>query len=381
MDKTIKAGIIADSINQQGNRVTTYILTYHRIIHAELLTHRLFSRNAASSRAIPAKKMIKMIEEDPFIPIAWQKAHKGMQGTEYITDPELIKIERDEWLKDVNYELESAKKRISRGITKQLINRRLEDAQWYTVILTATEYDNFFELRCPQYKMNVNNSISDSKEVWKCFKSKKDYNKALLKYWDKTKSVDTELGADFNWYSINKSEAEIHIQALAEAMWDARNESTPKLLQPGQWHIPFGDKFDRGRLNKAILQEYPLPEDYDFYGTAWTSEQVNKVMVKIATARCARISYNNFEGKDDYLADLKLHDRLASSGHWSPFEHCAQAMTDEEYYTHVRGQMRGGYEKVRDKNFKITNENQAVIIHEHYPKVYKTEECFSKTMI
>ena len=112
MDKTIKAGIIADSINQQGNRVTTYILTYPRIIHAELLTHRLFSRNAASSRAIPAKKMIKMIEEDPFIPIAWQKAHKGMQGTEYITDPELIKIERDEWLKDVNYELESAKKRI-----------------------------------------------------------------------------------------------------------------------------------------------------------------------------------------------------------------------------------------------------------------------------
>ena len=95
MDKTIKAGIIADSINQQGNRVTTYILTYPRIIHAELLTHRLFSRNAASSRAIPAKKMIKMIEEDPFIPIAWQKAHKGMQGTEYITDPELIKIERD----------------------------------------------------------------------------------------------------------------------------------------------------------------------------------------------------------------------------------------------------------------------------------------------
>ena len=121
MDKTIKAGIIADSINQQGNRVTTYILTYPRIIHAELLTHRLFSRNAASSRAIPAKKMIKMIEEDPFIPIAWQKAHKGMQGTEYITDPELIKIERDEWLKDVNYELESVKKRISRGITKQLI--------------------------------------------------------------------------------------------------------------------------------------------------------------------------------------------------------------------------------------------------------------------
>ena len=88
--RKISAKIVADSIDPRGNRITTFVLTYPRFIHAELLTHRLFSRNAASSRAIPFKKMVEDIENDPFIPIAWQKDHKGMQGVEYITDPAKI---------------------------------------------------------------------------------------------------------------------------------------------------------------------------------------------------------------------------------------------------------------------------------------------------
>ena len=71
--KKIEAKIIADSINPQGDRITTFLLTYPRFIHSELLTHRVFSRNSASSRAIPFEKMVKMVEEDPFIPIAWQR--------------------------------------------------------------------------------------------------------------------------------------------------------------------------------------------------------------------------------------------------------------------------------------------------------------------
>ena len=61
-------------------------------------------------------------------------------------------------------------------------------------------------------------------------------------------------------------------------------------------------------------------------------------MVKIATARCARVSYLNYEGTDDYLKDVKLHDRLAVMKHFSPFEHCAQAMTSDEYIKNVRGE-------------------------------------------
>ena len=83
-----KCEIIADSLSPQGNRLTTFKLTYPRIIHSELMTHRVFSRNSASSRAIPFEKMVKMVEEDPFIPIAWQKDHKGMQGSEYAQYPD-----------------------------------------------------------------------------------------------------------------------------------------------------------------------------------------------------------------------------------------------------------------------------------------------------
>ena len=69
----IQAVIVADSVDTRGNRITSFLLTYPRFIHSELMTHRMFSRNSASSRAIPFEKMVKMIEEDPFIPIAWQK--------------------------------------------------------------------------------------------------------------------------------------------------------------------------------------------------------------------------------------------------------------------------------------------------------------------
>lgn len=71
--KQISAKIVADSVDSRSNRIITYLLTYPRFIHSELMTHRMFSRNSASSRAIPFEKMIQMIKEDPFTPIAWQK--------------------------------------------------------------------------------------------------------------------------------------------------------------------------------------------------------------------------------------------------------------------------------------------------------------------
>ena len=69
----IQAVIVADSVDTRGNRITSFLLTYPRFIHSELMTHRMFSRNSASSRAIPFGRMVKMVEEDPFIPIAWQR--------------------------------------------------------------------------------------------------------------------------------------------------------------------------------------------------------------------------------------------------------------------------------------------------------------------
>lgn len=316
----ISAKVIADSKNEHGNRITTMVLTFPRYILAELNTHRMMSRNSASSRAIPFEKLLKSVQENPFIPIAWMKDHKGMQGTEYFTgeeynnildfgnQTELTKtVIPRKWLEARDNAVRVAKQMSDYGITKQLVNRLLEPFMWHTVIVTATEWENFFALRCPQYKYEGMN-----------YRSIKD----LL---DNCKIIPNVSN---NFYlKINKGQADIHMMALAEAMWDAYNESTPKDLKPGEWHLPYGDNVDA-----AVLQEFM--SDADNATDEIMNEKLSELRIKIAVARCARVSYTvvGEEGKpDNYENDIKLHDRLAESGHWSPMEHCAKAMNEGEY--------------------------------------------------
>jgi thymidylate synthase ThyX len=318
----IDATVVADSVNELGNRITTMILTMPRFLLAELNTHRMFSRNSASSRAIPFRKMIESIHKNPFIPIAWQKDHKGMQGTEYIAGEKEIQYCIHTWVKASILACNSARDLNDRiaypngdydssygdvGVTKQLCNRLLEPFMWHTVLITATEFENFSKLRCPLYTDPFGNS----------YFSKKEY---INKVGDEEMIPKTLIG----WLSINKSAAEIHISLLAESMYDVMHESTPKLLKAGEWHIPFGDTFEDTRILSIVDNFNVLDEEEQ-------EKTIRDAKVKIATARCARISYNNFEGNDDYAADIKLYSTLLNQGHFSPFEHCAKAMTEEEY--------------------------------------------------
>jgi thymidylate synthase ThyX len=248
----IEAKIIADSKSVRGQRITTFVLTFPRIILAEFNTHRMFSRNSASSRAIPFKKMMESVENNPFIPIAWQKDHKGMQGTEYFTDPNDILARELEWKNARHFAVKQANLLHNKKVTKQICNRLLEPFMWHTVICTATDYENFFKLR------------------------------------------DHEA-------------AEIHIQELARRMKEAMNNSTPKILHVGEWHIPFSED------------------------------------PQIATARCARVSYTTVgsTSSNSHTADIELYNRLLESGHMSPFEHCAQVMEPERFF-----------EKPYSRNFK-----------------------------
>lgn len=180
---TYAAKILADSMSPDGVRLTTFEVTMPRIVLAEFNTHRMFSRNSASSRAIPIEKMLKIVQEHPYIPTHWGKNQKGMQANEEVGNTEAAMAE-SEWLKARDLAVQQASALLNRcGIHKQITNRLLEPFMWHTVICTATEYSNFFHLRC-------------------------------------------------------HPDAHPDIRKPAELMREAYEKETPKNLNYGEWHLP-----------------------------------------------------------------------------------------------------------------------------------------------
>jgi hypothetical protein len=269
--------------------------------------------------------MVESVENNPFIPIAWQKDHKGMQGTEYLTGEGEIEYAKYLWLTALEDAVQNAKclhSESAKVITKQICNRLLEPFMWHTVICTSTDYSNFFNLRCPQY------TFGDGFVA----KSKKDFI-----YANRESTTENVLKnySELDWLLINKSQAEIHIQALAEAMWDAMNESTPRELNVGEWHIPFGNQ---------IVFEDTYAFDHE------QNKSNNEDRLKIATARCARVSYTTVgsSSSNSHTADIELYNRLLESGHMSPFEHCAQVMEPERYFERPYSRNFRGFMQYRE---------------------------------
>jgi thymidylate synthase ThyX len=315
----IKAEIVGDSRDPRGHRLTSFLVTFPRIILAELNTHRMFSRNSASSRAIPFKKMVEVIKTNPFIPIAWQKEHKGMQGSEYFQVEENIHKLTEGWLQARDTAIQIAQGLDNSGVTKQICNRLLEPFMWHTVLITAEEegLENFFALRCPQYCIG---DEGDPRRSWEEILDNYDFEKETIE-----EPVMFPL-------LHNKGQAEIHMMALAEAMWDTYNESAPRELKEGEWHIPFEDKISYDKLERLI----------GYQGKALKSgSSVRMAAVKIATAMAARVSYTvvGEEKEVSYEKLVELHDKLINQNplHASPMEHCAIVMSDKEYHQHMRG--------------------------------------------
>ncbi len=177
----IKSTIIADSISEYGDRITTYELEYPRFIHSELMTHRLFSRNAASSRAIPIQKMMDMVLESPAMPVEWGMNQAGMQAGEIHKETATCVWA---WKKAAQRAVESAKQLQALGLHKQIVNRVLEPFQIMKTVVTATEFDNFFWLRCHK-----------------------------------------------------DAQPEIHV--LADIMYNQYSQNTPQVLKTYEWHLPY----------------------------------------------------------------------------------------------------------------------------------------------
>lgn len=241
------AKIIADSISPHGVRLTTMEIQLPRIVLAEFNTHTIFSRNSASSRAIPIEKMLRKAIDDPYIPEQWDRNGAGMQGHGLIEGDEAEEC-ADAWLAARDAAVNHTQRLLALGVHKQTTNRLLEPFLWHTVIVTATEWSNFFNLRC-------------------------------------------------------HSAAHPAIRNTAEAMRAAMQDSIPRPLEFGQWHVPY-----------VGSQE----DDAD--------ELSNAEKIKLAVARCARVSYLTHDGQRDIMADFDLHDRLLAAGHMSPFQHVGRPM-------------------------------------------------------
>ena len=282
------AEVIADSIGPNGKRITSILINHWRGIHAELLRHRLFSFSVASSRAIPYSVQSKQVKEDPMMPVLWPRSHKGMQGTEVFEGKEHEEM-NDKWVSAKDDMLYHTERYTERGLSKQLTNRLLEPWVNSCCVITATEWGNFFRLRCPTTKVTA---LSGS-----------------------------PIKGDFDWWADEIQldfPAEYNIQDLAIKMKKALDASTPTELRQGQWHLPF------------ISQD-----DIDAYTEADQCASVHwDILKKISAARCARTSYGKNLGKTD-RDDLALAETLLKEHHLSPFEH--QAMAINEKYTEVGG--------------------------------------------
>ena len=142
----ISAVVIADSVNPAGKRITTLELEYPRFIHAELMTHRQFSRNSSSSRAVPVQRMIEQVQQSPATPLHWGKNKAGMQASEQL-DEQSKQQAKQVWKNAANAAVEHARLLSEQGLHKQVTNRLLEPFQTMKVLVTATEFNNFFALR------------------------------------------------------------------------------------------------------------------------------------------------------------------------------------------------------------------------------------------
>jgi hypothetical protein len=271
---TIEAKIVEHSVADHGKKLATYQLRYPRFIHAELMTHRVFSRNASSSRAIPVAKMIEQVRTDPAMPIHWGKNQPGMQAREECNELILVpaplaeaygyfcgmehafpvpqKATREVFWQFLGWlQSHGAEAFAAAGFHKQIVNRRLEADSHISVILTTTEIANWNELRA-------------------------------------------------------HPDAQPEIHQLALIMAEAEKASTPVFrprdrLIADAWHLPYVTQEER-----AQYRDNPLH------------------LAKLSAARCARVSYLTHDGRAPLeREDLHLYNMLVGARplHASPVEH------------------------------------------------------------
>jgi thymidylate synthase ThyX len=257
---------IADSISPAGVRVSTLEATFPRFILAEMNTHRVFSRNSASSRAIPPEKLIEKITLDPFVPETFGKRVKGMGVGEDIDDQDRA---RSAWEWHRKCSVQAANMLLELDCDKSRINRLLEPHMWHTAIITSTEWENFFGLRAPDG------------DTWR---------------------------RDFP--------AQPEMQIIAIAMRNALWESEPDKLEEGWWHLPM-----------ATDTELRLLCDYRTHGSQDQVDSYLNGLRDVCSRRLARVSFDKHTDSEEWDISISKSGELKVGGHFSPFEHIARPLS------------------------------------------------------
>lgn len=252
---TICATSVLASVHalDQSKRLDTLLLRYPRCIHAEFMTHRMFSRNAGSSRAIPVEKLIQDVLDDPFVPLHWGKNQKGMQAHEEMQGLALEQA-KDVWSEAKDAAIRFASELAALHAHKQLVNRLLEPFGHITVVVTSSNWSNFLALR-------------------------------------------------------DHKDAEPHIQILAQLMRMALENAEVQVLNPGVWHLPFisneeHDKYNTDELKKLSVARCASTSYKTVEGFDMTMERAEAIYEKLYTMRPAHASpFEHVAQADDIIDD------------------------------------------------------------------------------
>ncbi|USN15459.1 putative flavin-dependent thymidylate synthase [Brevundimonas phage vB_BpoS-Kikimora] len=294
----ITAKSIASSMTEDGDRIDTLQLRYPRMVHADFMTHRVFSRNASSSRAIPHTSLT-VRDADIYVP-QFRVNQPGMQPGGFLTAEKQAEAELI-WREMADFILEKTRLLAAKdglNIHKQWVNRPLEWFGYIEVVVTATNWSNFDALR-------------------------------------------------------DHTDAQDEIMHLAQAIKQARAEAQPKLLGEGEWHLPYVTEQDRADVAELVNRRRFSDFAVTIIDTLCSVDNMNglfervtpetALLLAISTARCCRVSYSKHDGKRPEIdTDLELYLRLAGAEplHASPLEHQARiVMLDEPDW--VQGNFQG----------------------------------------
>lgn len=279
------ARTICDS-QYKGSRLATIEVEFPRPYLAEFNTHTRFSRNSASSRAIPVWKRLLTILDRPYIPNSFGTNKAGMQAGEVLSVSDqqyavknwlvgrdiavvqafylagghsefLLGARKGGYVDAVEKLFTAIEKLVEtyglakhlfhqdQGMHKQHANRVLEPYAFHTVVVTATHWRNYFGLRA-------------------------------------------------------SGNAQPEAQDFGIAIARALMESVPNQLSPGEWHLPYILSVDRKEVSNQL------------------------VLAQASAGKCARVSYLTHDGVRSIDKDVEMSLGLQKNGHMSPFQHPAR---------------------------------------------------------